>query len=163
MGLCKESTGFGSISRAACSNDRNAWVLGQSKSISGSTWQIMNEKGGTTMKTYENPELEIVRFTTEDVITTSGDDGNIDLPPLPADWWLIWRKIRKRLHDMQNTVQPEIDSRKRQQNKQIITIPRIAGNIYIALAPKTLIWRDQRKLERLKRTFSLNAIRPDLK
>ena len=43
------------------------------------------EKGGTTMKTYENPELEIVRFTTEDVITTSGDNGNIDLPPLPAD------------------------------------------------------------------------------
>ena len=37
------------------------------------------------MKIYENPELEIVRFTTEDVITTSGDDGNIDLPPLPAD------------------------------------------------------------------------------
>ena len=33
------------------------------------------------MKIYENPELEIVRFTTEDVITESGD---VELPPIEA-------------------------------------------------------------------------------
>ena len=44
-------------------------------------------EGTTTVKeTYTTPEVEIVEFTTEDVITTSGksakvnDDGSIDLP-----------------------------------------------------------------------------------
>ena len=44
-------------------------------------------EGMTTVKeTYTTPEVEIVEFTTEDVITTSGksakvnDDGSIDLP-----------------------------------------------------------------------------------
>ena len=27
---------------------------------------------------YEKPEMEIVRFDTEDIITTSGDNGEVD-------------------------------------------------------------------------------------
>ena len=42
----------------------------------------MNKKGGIIMKFYEDPEMEIVRFETEDVITESGD---VELPFIPAD------------------------------------------------------------------------------
>ena len=33
---------------------------------------------------YETPEMEIVEFETEDVITTSGGDGAIDTPYEPV-------------------------------------------------------------------------------
>ncbi|WP_295068403.1 hypothetical protein [Ruminococcus sp.] len=50
------------------------------------TTETKTEETNTVKETYTTPEVEIVEFTTEDVITTSNnsakvnDDGSIDLP-----------------------------------------------------------------------------------